>query len=233
MAENQTERRYQGESGTRYHSAKRSIPEEAYPWVARLRAQKFAKYVGARDAVLEYGAGYGWNLAQLACGSKIGLEITESMADTLASRGIKFITQVKQVASESMDVVICHHTLEHLLQPAEILGELHRVLRTAGKLLLFVPYERERRYRHYDRLEPNHHLYSWTPQTLGHLVEDCGFEVTEAGLLRFRFDRLAAVWASRLGVGEPGFRLLRRFLLLLAPGYEVKVIAQKRKTELA
>jgi len=44
---------------------------------------------------------------------------------------------------------------------------------------LFVPYEKERKYRHYDSKEPNHHLYSWNVQTLGNLVEEIGFKVME------------------------------------------------------
>lgn len=51
------EQRYRGDSGRAYYEGKRSIPDAAYPWVARLRAAKIAPYVTASDTVLEYGEG--------------------------------------------------------------------------------------------------------------------------------------------------------------------------------
>jgi hypothetical protein len=94
--------------------------------------------------------------------------------------------------------------------------------------LLFVPYERERRYRSYHPGESNHHLYSWNVQTLGNLIEDMGFKVMTAGIQKFGYDRFAAVLADRLGLGESGFRLIRISLHLLRPAFEVRIAAQKQ-----
>jgi hypothetical protein len=93
---------------------------------------------------------------------------------------------------------------------------------------LFVPYEKERRRRHYDSKETDHHLYSWNVQTLGNLVADIGFKVLEGKLGRFGYDRFAAVWASRFGLGESGFRALRRTVHILKPMFEVRVVAEKK-----
>jgi SAM-dependent methyltransferase len=123
-------------------------------------------------------------------------------------------------------VVICHHALEHVLEPVAALSEMRRLLPPEGRLLLWVPFEDERRHRRFERDEKNHHLYSWNPQTLGNLVETCGFGVREARLERYGWDRFAAAWAVRLGVGETGFRLLRRFLVAIRPLREVRILAQ-------
>jgi SAM-dependent methyltransferase len=218
---------YRGEVGRRYHTDKRGIPDRAYPWVARLRATKFARHVHAADAVLEYGVGAGWNLAFLNCRKRLGHDVAPFLASTLESHGIEFVPDTGTVEAETIDVVICHHTLEHTRAPAMALTELRRLLRPQGTLWLSVPYEKERRYRRFRPDEPNHHLYSWNVQTLGNLVEELGFELVEASLGRFGYDRFAAVQACRLGLGERGYRLIRGALHLARPGWEVRVLARK------
>ncbi len=221
-------RHYQGEEGCRYHQQKRGIPEKTVPWVARLRAEKLSPHIRPEDVVFEYGVGAGWNLAQLNCKRRIGCDVADFLEAGLRSRGIEFVTSSAQIPSASIDVVLCHHALEHVMQPGAVLEELKRVLRPQGKLLLFVPYEKEARYRFFRRDEPNHHLYSWNVQTLGNLVEETGLTVVSAGVGRFGYVRFGAVWSAKLGLGEIGFRIIRRLVHVIAPASEVRIIAQKR-----
>lgn len=214
--------------GKAYHDTKRFIPDCAYPWVARLRAEKIAPYVSDNDTVLEYGVGTGWNVAELKCKRRLGYDLSGHLEAVLASHGIEFLKDITVVADQSIDLVICHHVLEHTGNPPEVLEKIKCVLHPNGKLLLFVPYEKERRYRCYNPQEPNHHLYSWNVQTLGNLVEDIGFKVTEASVGRFGYDRFAAVWAARLGLGELGYRFIRGVIHLLKPAFEVRIIARIR-----
>lgn len=222
-----TKRWYEGELGRRSHEAKRSIPDSAIPWVARLRAEKISPFVGQRETVFEYGVGFGWNLAQLNCGKKLGFDVAEFLEPAVRQLGIEFVADPALIADGSMDVVICHHVLEHALHPAEMLVAMQRLLRTGGKLLLYVPYEKERRFRTFRSNEPNHHLYCWNVQTLGNLAAETGFEVREAKLGRFGQERFAAVWATRLSLGEIGFRMLRFVANRLKNELEVRVVAVK------
>jgi SAM-dependent methyltransferase len=231
MAFDQAQRHYRGDAGRRYHLGKRGIPEAARPWVARLRERKFAPYVRGSDVVLEYGVGSGWNLAGLACQRKIGFDVADFLEPSLRELGIEFMGDLLALPEAVADVVLCHHTLEHLLQPAEALREMRRLLKPEGRLLLYVPFERPRGGEGFRRDEPNHHLYSWNVQTLGNLVEETGFQVRESGLGEFGYSRFAAAWAVRLGLGEGGFRFLRRVLHLLRPLSEVRMIAVKETKE--
>ena len=223
------QRHYQGEAGRRYQQHKRGIPGSALPWVARLRAEKLSPFVRSADAVLEYGVGLGWNLAALKCRRKIGFDVADFLEPSVRALGIEDVADTKSLADGTMDVVLCHHTLEHVPDPAAVLGEIRRLLAPAGKLLLFVPLEREAKYNRFIPGEPNHHLYSWNTQTLGNLVREIGFDVAEAGTGEFGYTRFAAVWASRLRLGENGFRCLRRLLHILKPAREVRIIAVKPK----
>jgi SAM-dependent methyltransferase len=226
-SEDKAKQRYQGTQGRRYHEAKRSIPEVAFPWVARLRAAKIASHVRAGDVVFEYGVGLGWNLAALTCAGRIGFDVAEFLEPEIRRRGIEFVTDPALVALGSVDVVVCHHTLEHAWQPAEVLKSILRLLKPGGQLLLFVPYEKEARFRHFNSAEPNHHLYSWNPQTLANLVSDAGYSVKSAGLGPFGQERFAANWAVRLHLGERGFRALRWLANSVKHELEVRVTALK------
>ena len=219
---------YTGASGRQYHEVKRALPEAAYPWVARLRAAKFAHAVKPEHTVVEIGVGAGWNLAALPAARKIGVDVAEFLGENLRARGIEFHESTKALSDGLADVVICHHMLEHALNPPEVLAEAHRLLKPGGRLLLNVPSESGRRTRQYHPDEPNHHLYAWTVQTLGNLLTDCGFRVELIGRERFAYDRLAAILALRLQLGERCYHLLRQAGLVLRPEYEIKTVAVPR-----
>jgi SAM-dependent methyltransferase len=218
---------YQGAAGERYHRDKRGIPDRAFDWVARTRAEKFAKHVTRGDVVLEFGAGLGWNLAALRCTRKIGFDVVSSLAPELIRRGIEYVADTAPLPSGLADVVICHHTLEHLLHPAAALAEMRRLLKADGRLLLVVPAENRGEGRTFDAAEPNHHLYCWNPQTLGNLLGECGFEASSLQLQRYGYDRFAARWASRFLASETTFRILRQLVQLAKPIFEISATARK------
>src|SRR5690349_3355290 len=103
---NQTaERHYTGERGRIYHEGKRGIPKKAFPWVAGLRAEKLRGDVAPGDVVLEFGAGYGWNLARLQCARKLACDLTDLIAPELKGAGIEFVPETKDLADGMADVL--------------------------------------------------------------------------------------------------------------------------------
>ena len=216
---------YTGLSGQQYHGTKRSIPPAALPWVYRVRTRMFQPHVPPDANVLEWGCGAGWNLAGLTCARRVGHDVTPDLADTVRALGIEFVLDPATLPSNGFDVVICHHVLEHLPDPCATLEGFHRFLRPGGRLLLAVPFEKERRYRRFDSEEPNHHLYSWNVQTLGNLLRLAGWECRSLGLRDYGYERIAARWSTRLHLGEPGFALVRRLVHLIEPIEEIAVVA--------
>jgi SAM-dependent methyltransferase len=195
--------------------------------VARVRAEKLRPFIGPQAAVFEYGVGYGWNLAELRCRRRIGYDVGEFLEPAARAHGIEFVHDSGVAPDQSCDVVICHHVLEHVLNPADSLAECHRILRPDGVLLLFVPYEKERRFRRFNRQERNGHLYSWNVQTLSALTEQSGFFVVDGRVAMFSYDRFSSVWAVRLGLGERGYRFIRRAAHCLYPCLETRVVARR------
>ena len=217
------DRHYTGAAGHQYHIGKRFLPAAAVPWVANLRAEKLQPHVHPTDPVFEYGAGYAWNLLSLRCARRIGYDISEHSGSD--DKTIEWTRELASIPTESVDVIICHHALEHLVNPAEALGTMRNLLRSGGRLLLFVPFEKERRYRHFDPGEPNHHLYSWNAQTLGNLITESAFKLESIGIGEFGYDRFAANLAIKLKMREGTFRLIRRMTHLLKRASEVRCVA--------
>lgn len=218
---------YRGAAGRTYHGEKRALSPAAREWVWRLRAEKFRGWIKPSDTVVELGAGAGWNLARLTCARRIGCEVAEFLAPELDALGIEFFADIRAVPAEVAEVALCHHALEHLLDPAEGFRQLARVLRPAGLLVLHVPWETERRYARFDPAEPNRHLFHWNAQNLGNLATILGWRIERVGVRHYGYDRFAAQTALRLGLGEGGFRLLRRLALALRPLKEVELIARR------
>ena len=220
---------YHGTSGRVYHEGKRELRPEALPWLLALRAEKFQRHLRASDVVVELGVGAGWNLGALKCARRIGCDTSEFLADRVKTLGVEFVSDLSAVPDSIADAAICHHTLEHLLEPSATMKQLARVLKPGGKLILHVPWDRERRFANYRADEPNHHLYTWNAQNLGNLVSVLGFKVESVGVRRYGYDRFAANLSASLRTGETGFRVLRAVLVALKPLREVALIATKAK----
>ncbi len=220
---------YQGRSGQQYHEGKRGVPALALPWIHRLRAEKFGAWVRPDDRVLELGVGAGWNLAALRCQHRLGCDAADNtaMREQLRAAGIDFVASLEDVPSTSIDVALCHHVLEHLLEPATAMRDLARIVKPGGLLILHVPWEHERRYRHFDPAEPNHHLHGWNVQSLGNLATVLGWHIQHIRMRRYGWDRFAARIAVRVHATERGFRLIRAVLIALNPLLEVELVARR------
>jgi hypothetical protein len=211
---------YAGPFGATYHQARR-LPREAERWICRVRAAKIQKWIGKEDSVLEYGVGFGWNLADVRCREKVGFDVADVRED-VESRGIRFFNDENSLPRSAFDVLLAHHALEHLPNPADSLVRW----RLASRLITFVPLEREMKYRRYRLADRAHHLYGWTPSSLGSLLARSGWIVQEIAVNKFRFDRIAAKVAFKARGGWPLFWLLRTAGLFLMPEYEIRAIAR-------
>lgn len=218
------EEKYRGKKGFFYHHAKHAVPEEAYLWVSNKRTKKIGSFVKKEDTILEYGVGTGWNICQIDCRRKFGFDIAEHLKPFLEGRGINFVDNIKDIKDNSIDVVVCHHVLEHLSSPVQALYAIRKVLSSNnGKLLLFIPVEKGKRY---NRGDVNQHLYSWNIQTICNLLNNCGYEILKYDIAKFGYDRFCSVAAHNYHIGEFGYNFLHTFCHMINPHYEIKIVAQ-------
>lgn len=198
-------RHYRGDAAAEYLAYQGGIAVLG----AELNRWKFEPHVGPGDALVDFGCGTGGLLARLDAGTKVGVEVSELARGEAEAAGLSVVASTSELDDASADVLISNHVLEHTLAPLDELRELRRVLRSTGKLVLWLPLDDWRTQRKACQ-DSNHHLYTWTPLLLCNLLEEAGFDVQEvrvvahawppatarlARLPRRVFDVLAVIWS--------------------------------------
>ncbi len=187
--------RYRGQSGSKYQTSKHKISRKAFDYVAKMRAQKFARWIDRHDSILEFGVGNGWNLEHLDCRVKSGYDVCPKPEKFIPS--IHFFNNLGQLY-EKYDKIICHHVLEHTENPVMMLNDMKNAVKDDGVIILFVPLEEDRRYKKFSASDSDHHLFSWNAQSLGNLLDSQGLTVLEYGFYYTGFDRFVAELAIKL-----------------------------------
>lgn len=206
-----------------YHASQLFVEEAAFQLIAAERARKIQPFLCPQDRILEIGVGTGLDLAALHCAERFGYDVGSHLRSQVEWRGIRFSDSLDSLPAQHFDAILCHHVLEHVPDPMAMLHSVIRLLRPDGKLLLHVPYEKERRYRRYRSDEPNHHLYSWNPQTIGNLVSAAGFTLQSVRLDSYGYERFAAKYLA--SAGESFYRAALAMLRAIRPVSEIRIVA--------
>jgi SAM-dependent methyltransferase len=143
----------------------------------------FQRYVGARDTVLDIGAGFGEFLRHIRCGRRIAVDIERLSGRTLPPGTEEVFAPShhlsKHVAHDSVDVVFCSNFFEHLPDKATFLAtlnEIRTVLRPGGRLLALQPNIRLVGGAYWDFVD--HHL-PLTERTMIEACESLDYEIVE------------------------------------------------------
>ena len=116
-----------------------------------LEMEKFYKYEGRLatypiiDFIDKHSNICRGKLVDIGCGSKpyikyfryindyIGVDINKGEADIVAN------AESLPIKSNSIDIVLCNQLIEHVPEPDKIIGEIHRILKEGGILILTAP----------------------------------------------------------------------------------------------
>jgi SAM-dependent methyltransferase len=150
---------------------------------------------------VDFGCGGGFMLERLNAAERIGIEPNPYARDAAQSRGLRVVASPRELDDGSADVVVSNHALEHALAPYHELRELHRILKSGGRMILWLPLDDWRRLEQRWPSEPdvNHHLYGWTPRLLSNLLTEAGFTVTSVRVVAHAWPPKAAVLRRTLG----------------------------------
>lgn len=148
---------------------------------------------GRKPRILDVGCGSGSKLLYLkrAGWETFGLDFSQEAIDLALKNGVDH-----GVAGDGgslphddrfFDAVMSWHSLEHHFHPKESLREMRRVLAPGGYGIVAVPTGDNLGLRlfkeNWGPLEPPRHLYHFTKETLGRMVEEAGLEI-----VRFHYD---------------------------------------------
>ena len=141
----------------------------------------------SRGRLLEVGSGLGYLMSWFrddgwnVMGVEPNVALNRHAKKTLNLEVVSAILPNARLFSESFDVVLMMHVIEHVPDPFETLSEIFRVLRPGGSLVVETPCydtlmfkllgKRER------SLSCNGHIYFFTSRTLKALVERVGFRI--------------------------------------------------------
>lgn len=136
--------------------------------------------------ILDVGCGRGGRLLELALsGLKDLTGVDPFVAQTLdVAPGVRVHrAQLSSVEGE-FDLVMFHHSLEHMPDPRSALAEAARLTAPDGKILVRIPVMGTWAWRHYGvdwaQLDPPRHLFTFSREGLSRLAGAVGFRVSQA-----------------------------------------------------
>lgn len=139
---------------------------------------KFEKLILDNQKVLDFGCGGGYILSAYNNIDKYGVEINDSAITEAKSNGLKVFKFSKDLPSNFFDLIISNNALEHCDNPFLELKELYRALKPGSKICIAVPCDNIK--NKFKETDIHKHLYSWSPNNLGNILDLAGFEVLES-----------------------------------------------------
>lgn len=162
-----------------YHLARKKTLQD--------KRKQIEKETGLTGGILlDVGAGTGHFLHTM---KKAGWTVTGVEPDPEARDHAKIVTGIELLPLESLatleeksyDVITLWHVLEHIHDLHGVMGQLKRLLKDGGTLVIAVPnyqsYDAEYYGKHWAAWDAPRHLYHFTPKAMSHLMADYGLRV--------------------------------------------------------
>ncbi|MEN9412981.1 MAG: hypothetical protein RLZZ342_68 [Candidatus Parcubacteria bacterium] len=160
--------------------ASRFVPDATRSVVWKEIVRFLAPYIPAQATVVDLGAGYCDFINEVSAEKKYAVDISPELSTHAGATVITLndsASNLSGIASNSVDVVHASNFLEHIDDAAlpEVMGEIKRILKNHGTLILLQPNFRLAYKRYFD--DPTHRRI-WTDAGLEAFLVGEGFEIT-------------------------------------------------------
>jgi len=178
---------YYGSPDAKFGGPMEALLRHAHARRARMLSRRLAADGSSPPRALDVGCGRGLFLRALRdLGfDTVGMELP-GFPLPVAEPRLQFVHGTAEeltFEAATFDLVSMWHVLEHTTDPAGALGEVARVLRPGGVLVLAVPnfgsWQARRFGRHWFHLDLPRHLYHFRPATLTRRLRELKIEVEE------------------------------------------------------
>lgn len=152
-----------------------------YQWIKNTRA----KY---NDAILDIGTGNGSLLTRLF---RIGFTnltgIDPFITESKDYGPVKILKMDIFEVTQQYDIIMMHHSLEHMFEPKKVLQQLQKILKPGGRLLIRIPVMGNYGWKKYGTwwcgIDAPRHIFIPSEKALRMMLEEAGFEID-----RFEYD---------------------------------------------
>lgn len=136
-----------------------------------------------RARILDVGCGSGQlllDMQHVGFQSLMGLDPYLDQ-DLVYANGVTVFKKQLAEMQGSFDVIMLHHSFEHLDQPAEVMRQLARLLEPDGRVIIRIPIADSYAWRHYGvnwmHMDPPRHLFLHTRKSIDLLAEQSSLKV--------------------------------------------------------
>lgn len=142
------------------------------------------RYVkGVKDLWIDVGAGDGKFLESVNAKRKVGVEVSQAARKIMKTRGFEVLTEKEFLETSNLysDVISFWQVLEHLEQPQKYLKSSWANLKKGGEIIVAVPNIDSFEFKFFGNawfhLTPKFHLWHFSPESIGMLLERQGFKI--------------------------------------------------------
>lgn len=160
---------------------------------------------GFESRILDVGCGQGALLRRMNWSGFMNLTGTDPFieADAVLPSGIRLLRRELGEVEGTYDLVMCHHTLEHMRDPRTALKQMQQLLAPGGTLLVRIPLADSWARHHYNSdwcaLDAPRHLFLMTRKSMALLEQSAGLREVNVVYDAMSF----TLWASeqyRMGI---------------------------------
>lgn len=171
--------------GDTYYKGTSTIFSLLFSPVGRFFYWLRSSYAGKKNIRLwiDVGAGEGGYLKTVPAGKKIGVEISASGRKIMENSGLKTMTEKQFLKRKGLkaDVISFWHVLEHVENPWMYLRGAYKNLAGKGLIIIGIPnfdsFEFQLFKKYWFHLVPKHHLWHFSPQSIGSILDTEGFKI--------------------------------------------------------
>ena len=147
-------------------------------WIKRTRVSKNA-------AILDVGCGQGHLLLNLQNAGFLNLTGVDPYieSDLIYGKGLRILKRELNQVEDQYDLIMLHHSLEHMPEQQEVMKEVWRLLKPDAIALVRIPLSGSYAWRNYGvnwvQLDAPRHFFLHTRKSFSLLAEQTGFRIVE------------------------------------------------------